>query len=402
VDCEVAGVDRWCRRCGCEGAVRDSVTRRLAHEPFGWRPSILVVTVRRYRCEPYGHVWRQDTTSARLSRGALPWALEALVVGHLSVARVAAALAVSWNTESDAVIAEGHRVLIADPGRFDGVRVLEHVWRHTRHGDKYVTVIIDLTPVRGGTGPARLLDMAEGRSRQVFKTRLAGRPQAWRDQVEVVAMDGLTGFRTAAAEEVPDAVAVIDPFHVVRLAGDAFDRYRRRVQQQLHGHRSRRGDPPYAARQTLHNGADLLTNREQVRLDTIFAGDTHVEGRGHLGCVPGHGRRLPPRRPPAGTPADGEPDRLAHHGCSRRPHRGRHDRTDPEEALRERACLLRRPGTSNGPTEAINGRLEHLAAPPSAYGTSPTTSPDHSSRPEDSDPGYTLHCEEPLCLLRSV
>jgi len=32
------------------------------------------------------------------------------------------------------------------------------VWRHTRHGDKYVTVIIDLTPVRDGTGPARLLD----------------------------------------------------------------------------------------------------------------------------------------------------------------------------------------------------------------------------------------------------
>ena len=33
--CEVAGEDRWCRECGCEGAVRDSVTRRLAHEPFG-------------------------------------------------------------------------------------------------------------------------------------------------------------------------------------------------------------------------------------------------------------------------------------------------------------------------------------------------------------------------------
>lgn len=32
----------------------------------------------------------------------------------------------------------------------------EHVWRHTRHGDTYVTVIIDLTPLRDGTGPARL------------------------------------------------------------------------------------------------------------------------------------------------------------------------------------------------------------------------------------------------------
>ncbi len=72
----------WCRRRGCEGVPRDSVTRRLAHEPFGWRLTTLLVTVRRYRCTSCGHVWR-----------------------------------------------------------------------HTRRGDKYVTVIIDLTAVRAGTGP---------------------------------------------------------------------------------------------------------------------------------------------------------------------------------------------------------------------------------------------------------
>ena len=72
-------------------------------------------------------------------------------------------------------------------------------WRHTRKGDKYVTVIIDLTPVRDGTGPARLLDMVEGRSKAAFKTWLTNRPQAWRDAIEVVAMDGFTGFKTAAA-----------------------------------------------------------------------------------------------------------------------------------------------------------------------------------------------------------
>jgi transposase len=83
------------------------------------------------------------------------------------------------------------------------VRVLgvdEHVWRHTRFGDKYVTAIIDLTLTltlsRDKTGPARLLDMAEGRSKAVFKQWLAGRPKAWRDTVEVVAIDG---FKTAAA-----------------------------------------------------------------------------------------------------------------------------------------------------------------------------------------------------------
>jgi transposase len=131
------------------------------------------------------------------------------VCQHLSVARVADGLGVAWNTANDAVLAEGKRVLINDTARFDGVTAIgvdEHVWRYTRRGDKYVTVIIDLTAVRAGTGPARLLDMVEGRSKQVFKTWLADRDEGWREAVEVVAMDGFTGFKTAAAEEIPTAV----------------------------------------------------------------------------------------------------------------------------------------------------------------------------------------------------
>ena len=267
--CRVSEPDEWCRRCGCEGTPRDSLVRRLAHEPFGWRPTTLLVTVRRYRCIGCGHVWRQDTSvaaepRAKLSRGGLRWALQGIVVQHLSMARVAEGLGVSWNTANAAVLAEGKRVLIDDPARFDDVKVIgvdEHVWRHTRRGDKYVTVIIDLTPIRDGSGPARLLDMVEGRSKQVFKTWLAERPQAWRDLLEVVAMDGFTGFKTATTEELPDAVAVMDPFHVVRLAGDALDQCRRRTQQHLHGHRGRSGDPLFSSRRMLHTGTDLLTDK---------------------------------------------------------------------------------------------------------------------------------------------
>ena len=76
----------------------------------------------------------------------------------------------------------------------------EHVWRHTRRGDKYVTVIIDLTPARDKTGPARLLDMIPGRSKAAFKAWLEARPKAWKDRIEVVAMDGFTGYKTAAGE----------------------------------------------------------------------------------------------------------------------------------------------------------------------------------------------------------
>src|SRR5712675_1387438 len=69
--CRVVEPDGWCRRCGCEGVSRDSVTRRLADEPFGWRPTTLLVTVRRYRCTGCGHVWRQDTTKAAQPRAKL-------------------------------------------------------------------------------------------------------------------------------------------------------------------------------------------------------------------------------------------------------------------------------------------------------------------------------------------
>ncbi|MFL0289379.1 ISL3 family transposase [Mycobacterium sp. SMC-21] len=366
--CRVADDDRWCRRCGEEGVVRDSVTRTLAHEPFGWRPTTLLVTIRRYRCAGCAHVWRQDTSRAaepraRLSRRALRWALEALVCQHLSVARVAEALAVSWNTANNAVLAEGQRVLIADPARFDGVAVIgvdEHVWRHTRRGDKYVTVIIDLTPVRDGTGPARLLDMVEGRSKKAVADWLAQRPQDWRDGVDVVAMDGFSGFKTAATEELPAAATVMDPFHVVRLAGNALDECRRRVQLATCGHRGRSTDPLYRSRRTLHTGADLLTDRQKTRLTALFTIDAHaeVEATWHIYQRTVAAYREPDRRKARTmmaalitTLSTGVPKPLT-------------ELITLGRTLKRRAAdvlaYFDRPGTSNGPTEAINGRLEHL------------------------------------------
>jgi len=366
--CRVVEPDQWCRRCGCEGVPRDTVIRRLAHEPFGWRPTTLLITVRRYCCTGCGHVWRQDTTKAaepraKLSRHGLRWALEGIVCQHLTVARVAEGLGVAWNTANDAVLAEGKRVLIEDPGRFDGVQVIgvdEHAWRHTRRGDKYVTVIIDLTPIRDGTGPARLLDMVEGRSKQAFKAWLADRPEAWREAVEVVAMDGFTGFKTATTEELPDAVPVMDPFHVVRLAGDALDECRRRVQQAIHGHRGRKGDPLYAARRTLHTGADLLTDKQKQRLADLFAVDEHVEVEATWGI---YQRMIAAYREPNRAKGQESMKKLIESLSHGVPAALREIITLGHTLKKRAADVLAyfdRPGTSNGPTEAINGRLEHL------------------------------------------
>jgi transposase len=367
--CRVLDHDATCGRCGQHGRLRDSTTRRLAHEPFGWRPTILLVTVRRYRCESCGHVWRQDTSKAaqpraRLSRGGLRWALTALVCQHLTVARIAEGLGVSWNTANDAVLAEGRRVLIADPHRFDGVKVLgvdEHVWRHTRRGDKYVTVIIDLTPVRDRTGPARLLDMVEGRSKQVFKTWLSERDETWRAAVEVVAMDGFTGFKTAAVEELKDDVTVVmDPFHVVRLGGECLEQCRRRVQQQTLGHRGRAGDPLYSARRTLSTGADLLTDKQQRRISALFADDKHLQVEATWGV---YQAMVAAYRDPDRAGGKTKMQKLIDTLSAAVPAALIEVRTLGRTLKQRAADILAyfdRPHTSNGPTEAINGRLEHL------------------------------------------
>ena len=73
--------------------------------------------MRRYRCADCGHVWRQDTSAAaepraKLSRTGLRWALEGIVVAHLTVARVAEGLGVAWDTANNGVLAVCKRVLV--------------------------------------------------------------------------------------------------------------------------------------------------------------------------------------------------------------------------------------------------------------------------------------------------
>ena len=155
-------------------------------------------------------------------------------------------------------------------------------------------------------------------------------------------MDGFTGFKTATAEELPDAVAVMDPFHVVRLAGDALDRCRRRVQQAIHGHRGRKDDPLYSRpadpahrRRPAHRQADATDSH------ALFAADEHVEVEATWGI---YQRMIAAYREPDRSrrpEADAAADRLGQPRRPRRARRAHHARPDPEEARRRRPGLLR-------------------------------------------------------------
>lgn len=225
---------RGCPGCGAQGVYRDTVIRTVTDVPVVGHPLRLRVAVPRYRCvntscerEVFAHntdrlARRGWSTTRRCAR----YICRRLMIDRATVAAVARELGLSWDTVNTIALDATQMIVATDTGRLDGVRVVgvdEHRWSHTRRRgeDGYVTVIVDLTPVLDGTGRARLLDLVPGRSAAAFKTWLAEQTPTFRDQIEIVAMDGFTGYKNAAAEQVPDATPVMDPFHVVAVRHEA-------------------------------------------------------------------------------------------------------------------------------------------------------------------------------------
>lgn len=133
-----------------------------------------------------------------------------------------------------------------------------------------------MTPVHDRRGPARLLDLVPGRSAAALATWLAAQPADFAAGVQVVAMDGFAGYKTAAAAVVPDAATVMDPFHVVALAGAKLDLIRQRIQQQTLRRRGHTGDPLYGIRRIARTRLHLLSIRQHDRLTGVLDADEHL------------------------------------------------------------------------------------------------------------------------------
>src|SRR5699024_8115911 len=172
-------------------------------------------------------------------------------------------------------------------------------------------------------------------------------------------MDAFAGYKKAATDAVPEATTVMDPFHVVALVGTKLDETRRRLQTEIHGRRGRSGDDLYGIRKTIRTRVGLLTDKQKHPLNTVFAADNHAallvcwqfyqDTIAAYAAHPRKGKELMGRL--IDTLASTIPDEL-NELCSLR-----------TTFQRRRADILAyfdHPGTSNGPTEAINGRLEHL------------------------------------------
>lgn len=361
-----------CPTCTNPGTRRDHVTRTLVDLPIVGYPTELFVTIPRYECKNPNcaqKIFRASLECAqdgqKVTNRVTMWVLKAMAVDKMSVKAVAKALGVGWDL-AWRIAKEGCQQLTCDNHRFTGVTVIgvdEHRWSHDLfcQGGGYVTVIVDMTKDPDNpNAPARLLDVVEGRSNEVLTRWMAQRPEWFRQQVEVVAMDGFTGYATWAKQQFPQAVRVMDPFHVARLAGDKVTKCRRRLQQETYGRRGRKNDPLYKNRLTLLTSMRFLTEKKAKRLEELFGFDQSylqlkeawLVYQDVLDCYADRNRRRGKRKM----------GRLIDHLAGLK-------RCGVAEIAQLAKTMVRRRedilaffdyGASNGPVEAINGRLEHL------------------------------------------
>ena len=358
-----------CPVCGVVAYAHERDAVSLVDAPSFGRPVRLVWVKRRYACHERAcamatFVEQDDAVAAPralLTARAVGWALAQLRAEHASIAGLARQLGVDWNTLWRALKTR-LELLDANPARFDGVRMLgvdEHVWHHVDQrvrGPKMLTGMVDLSRDENGRVHARLLDLVPGRSGSVYGDWLTRRGAGFRGGIKIATLDPFHGYKNAIDDHLADAVAVVDAFHVVKLATACVDDVRRRVQHDTLAHRGRKGDPLYGIRTILRAGRENLTDRQHARLTAAFsAHEQHVEVE-IAWQIAQDVRDLFH----ADTPADGR--RAAERLLRVLP-------TSPIREVKRLGRTLKRwaepllayfttDGASNGGTEAINGLIE--------------------------------------------
>jgi transposase len=273
---ETTAAEEFCRGCGVRARLHDRRPSWVRDLPAAGRPVTLVWVKRVWRCHERRCGRRTWTEMAAAIRPRASWTERARreacrrvgEQGH-TVAAVAAEFGVGWATVMTAVEEYG-RPLVDDPGRLDGVDMLgvdetAFLAATPTKGTVFATGIVALN------GRARLLDVVEGRSGTALSSWVSGREQGWRDGITVAALDPFRGYATALRITLPQAVRVLDAFHVVRLGLDALDQVRRRVQQEVLGHRGHAGDPLFGIRRLLRRGYDHHTRASWARMLTGLA-----------------------------------------------------------------------------------------------------------------------------------
>ncbi len=273
-----------CPRCGGPGWVKDRPVVVLTDLPAFGRPVRLAWHKVRRTCPDTGcpqGSWtcaddRIAASRCTVTHRAGRWMTEQVGRARRAVAAVARELGCDWHTVNDAIVAYG-ALLVDHPARIGPVAAIgldETLFNRTGQyrAQQWATTIADV-------GNHRLIDITPGRDTGSVIGWLAQRPQAWLDAIAVGTLDMAATYRSVYRLVLPDAVLVVDPFHLVKLANTCLDKVRRSVQNTVLGHRGRKDDPLYRARRLLTKAHERVDDNGRAKLVGLLAAgdpDGHV------------------------------------------------------------------------------------------------------------------------------
>ena len=267
-----------CESCGTRAVGHGRRVVRVRDLPAGDRPVVVVWRKRIWRCvDPHCEVvtFAEDTDAiapraVATERARAEMCRRVGQDGH-SVAQVARTFGVSWHAAMAAVRDHGrprvdHLSRLRLPSAI-GLDQTSFLAASATHPTLLVTGFVDLDR-------NRLIDVVPGRSAAAVVAWLAAKPTSWLVGIATAVIDPYAGYARGLAEGLPAARLVVDHFHAVRLANQALDEVRRRVQQSTLGHRGRRDDPLYRARRRLLTSHERLSPSAWERLSALLdAGD---------------------------------------------------------------------------------------------------------------------------------
>jgi transposase len=279
-----------CPACGAVSAVKQQVTTTPADVESGERRLRVVWLKHRRVCPdpacgvgsfteslPQIPPRHRLTTRLRDRCGAL--------VGEegLTLTQAAALTGVSWPTVHEAFAGQADPVLQAPPGRVRHLGVDEHRRGRPRWDkdpasgtyrlvkDRWHTCFVDLSGDHG------LIGQVEGRTSDDAAYWLAQAPPAWRDAVEIVAIDMCTIYASAVRRVLPGATLVVDLFHVVQLATKMVGDVRRAAIRSKYGRRGKAKDPEYGIKNLLVKNLEHLRPDQFGKIMNHLLADRHAQ-----------------------------------------------------------------------------------------------------------------------------
>ena len=281
--------DEGCPDCGVISTRVHAWTRqRVKDIPAGDELVEVVVAKPRWACaeaacgrKTFVQVTDQLPFRARCLTRLRAAVLEAVVASGRAVDEVAGAFALAWWTVQSAINAAVMTLPDVDRVRVRFLGIDEHRFRTVRffrdpdandgaggwkRVEPWMTTFVNLQ-----TG--QVIGVVDGRDSSAVATWLTARTPAWRERVEVVAIDPSAAFRATVTRQLPAAQVSVDHFHLIMLANLMVTTVRQRVAREQLGRRGTTADQAWAHRLLLLRAGDRLSERALQRLFNVFAHD---------------------------------------------------------------------------------------------------------------------------------